>query len=110
MPLSAQVTPATPDIPVVVVGDTHGQLHDVCSMYVPPMGLHTLQCTNDTMLGLVACFSSNCSQGYVRLHSAAAAAAATAADADAAATAADADANAATVAAAASMRLLLLPF
>ncbi|KAL3157028.1 hypothetical protein ABBQ38_001277 [Trebouxia sp. C0009 RCD-2024] len=27
-----QVVPPMPDTPVVVVGDTHGQLHDVCSM------------------------------------------------------------------------------
>lgn len=27
-----QVQPAAADIPVVVVGDTHGQLHDVCAM------------------------------------------------------------------------------
>ena len=27
-----QVAPAAPETPVVVVGDTHGQLHDVCSM------------------------------------------------------------------------------
>ncbi|DBA77455.1 hypothetical protein WJX77_000861 [Trebouxia sp. C0004] len=31
-PTVVDVAPAAPDIPVVVVGDTHGQLHDVCSM------------------------------------------------------------------------------
>ena len=27
-----QVVPSMPDTAVIVVGDTHGQLHDVCSM------------------------------------------------------------------------------
>ena len=27
-----QIVPSMPDTAVVVVGDTHGQLHDVCSM------------------------------------------------------------------------------
>lgn len=31
-PTVVDVVPAAPDIPVVIVGDTHGQLHDVCSM------------------------------------------------------------------------------
>lgn len=31
-PTVVDVAPAAPDIPVVIVGDTHGQLHDVCSM------------------------------------------------------------------------------
>lgn len=37
-----QVLPATAEAPVVVVGDTHGQLHDVCAMYVACTPQHLL--------------------------------------------------------------------